>query len=268
MRRLIGLLAITATTLFAKTTSDKTIFGFTASSAAKERALEAQFDSKLNRDNLRNWMQRLSARPHHLGSDYDRQNAEFIASLFRSWGYDTAIEEFQVLFPTPRTRVVELIAPEHFTAKLFEPPLSQDRTSGQTDEQLPVYNAYSIDGDVTGDLVYVNYGIPADYEELERRGVDVKGKIVIARYGGSWRGIKPKVAAEQGAIGCIIYSHPRDAGEHQGAVSPKGAWRSEDGAQRGSVADIFLYSGDPLTPFLGATQNSKRLPVKEAPTLT
>src|SRR5256712_9211840 len=268
MRRLIGLLAITATTLFAKTTSDKTIFGFTASSAAKERALEAQFDSKLSRDNLRNWMQRLSARPHHLGSDYDRQNAEFIASLFRSWGYDTAIEEFQVLFPTPRTRVVELIAPEHFTAKLFEPPLSQDRTSNQTDEQLPVYNAYSIDGDVTGDLVYANYGIPADYEELERRGVDVKGRIVITRYGGSWRGIKPKVAAEHGAIGCIIYSDPRDDGYSQGDVYPKGAYRNENGAQRGSVMDMPIHPGDPLTPGVGATANAKRIDRKDSDVIT
>src|SRR5207237_8714961 len=131
--------------------------------------------SKLNRDNLRNWMQRLSARPHHLGSSYDSQNADFIASLFKSWGYDTAIEEFQVLFPTPHKRLVELIGPEHFTARLFEPPVAGDRTSGQSEEQLPVYNAYSIDGDVTGDLVYANYGVPADYEILERNGVDVKG---------------------------------------------------------------------------------------------
>src|SRR5438034_1318490 len=259
MRRLTALLALVATTLFAQRSDDQSIFGFTASSAAKERTLEAQFDTKLNRDNLRNWMQRLSARPHHLGSDYDRQNAEFIASLFRSWGYDTSIEEFQVLFPTPRKRVVELIAPERFTAKLFEPPVAVDATSGQTSEQLPVYNAYSIDGDVTGDLVYVNYGVPADYEELEKRGVDVKGKIAIARYGGSWRGIKPKVAAEHGAIGCIIYSDPRDDGYFQGDVYPKGAWRSEWGAQRGSVADMPLYAGDPLTPGVGATKDAQRL---------
>ncbi len=200
MRRWTITLALASTTLFAQTTTDKPILGFTASNAAKEHALEAQFDAKLNRDDLRNWMQRLAARPHHLGSDYDRQNTEFIASLFKSFGYDTHVEEFQVLFPTPKKRLVELIAPEKFTAKLFEPPLPQDATSGQTNEQLPVYNAYSIDGDVTGDLVYVNYGVPADYDELERRGVDVKGKIAIARYGGSWRGIKPKVAAEHGAM--------------------------------------------------------------------
>src|SRR5437870_4523734 len=269
MKHSLALVTIVfAATLYAQTTSDKPILGFTAASAAKEHALEAQFDAKLNRDDLRNWMQRLSARPHHLGSDYDRQNAEFIASLYRSFGFDTHIEEFQVLFPTPKKRLVELIAPEKFTAKLFEPPLPQDATSGQTNEQLPVYNAYSIDGDVTGDLVYVNYGVPADYDELERRGVDVKGKIAIARYGGSWRGIKPKVAAEHGAIGCIIYSDPRDDGYYQGDVYPKGPYRNDNGAQRGSVMDMPIHPGDPLTPGVGATANAKRLDRKDVDVFT
>ena len=259
---------IAGATLFAQNTADKPILGFTPANAAKEHALEAQFDAKLNRDELRAWMQRLSARPHHLGSDYDRDNAEYIASLYRSFGYDTHIEEFQVLFPTPKKRLVELIAPERFTAKLFEPPLKEDATSGQTSEQLPVYNAYSIDGDVTGDLVYVNYGVPADYDELDRRGVDVKGKIVLARYGGSWRGIKPKVAAEHGAIGCIIYSDPRDDGYFQGDVYPKGAYRNENGAQRGSVMDMPIHPGDPLTPGVGATANAKRLDRKDAEVIT
>ena len=268
-RRLLVLLTVAAAVaLSAQTTNDKPILGFTALNAAKEHALEAQFDAKMNRDNLRAWMQRLSARPHHLGSDYDRQNAEFIASLFRSWGYDTKIEEFQVLFPTPRKRVVEMVEPEKYTAKLFEPPLPQDATSGQSSEQLPVYNAYSIDGDVTGDLVYVNYGIPADYEELERHGVDVKGKIAIARYGGSWRGIKPKVAAEHGAVACIIYSDPRDDGYFQGDVYPKGAYRSENGAQRGSVMDMPIHPGDPLTPGVGATANARRIDRKDVDVFT
>src|SRR4030095_618772 len=155
-----------------------------------------------------------------------------------------------------------------YQAKLAEPVLPEDSTSGLTDEQLPVYNAYSTDGDVTGELVHVNFGVPADDEELERRGIDVKGKIVIARYYGSWRGIKPKVAAEHGAIGCIIYSDPREDGYFQGDVYPKGAWRSDRGAQRGSVADMPIYPGDPLTPGVGATKEAKRLPIKEAPTLT
>lgn len=242
--------------------------GFTAAGSEQQRALESRFDSSLKAENLRTWLKRLSARPHHVGSPYDKDNAEFIAGLLRSWGYDTNIEEFQVLFPSPKSRLVEMTSPEKFTLKLNEPALKEDATSGQQDEQLPTYNAYSVDGDVTGPLVYVNYGVPADYEELEKRGVDVKGKIVIARYGGSWRGIKPKVAAEHGAIGCIIYSDPKNDGFYQGDVYPKGAWRSEDGVQRGSVMDMPLYPGDPLTPGIGATSTARRLNIKDAKTLT
>src|SRR5436305_2522363 len=262
------LLAACLLLLAAAPNDEKPIFGFASANAGNEHALEAQFDAHLNRDDLRAWMKRLSARPHHLGSAHDHDNQLFIESLFKSWGYDAHIEQFDVLFPTPKTRLVELVAPEKYTAKLAEVPLPQDATSGQTAEQLPVYNAYSVDGDVTGDLVYVNYGIPADYDQLERRGVDVKGKIAIARYGGSWRGIKPKVAAEHGAIGCIIYSDPRDDGYFQGDVYPKGAYRNEVGAQRGSVMDMPVYSGDPLTPGVGATANAKRLAIKDVQVLT
>jgi N-acetylated-alpha-linked acidic dipeptidase len=251
-----------------KPLADPPLLGFSPESSARQLELEARFDALLNKEDLRNWMQRLSARPHHVGSPYDKQNAEFIASQFKSWGYDTKIEQFDVLFPTPKTRILEMISPERFTAKLTEPALTQDPTSNQADEQLPVYNAYSIDGDVTGQLVYVNYGIPRDYDSLASRGIDVKGKVVIARYGQSWRGIKPKVAAEHGAIGCIIYSDPRDDGYFAGDVYPKGAFRNEYGAQRGAVQDMPTYPGDPLTPGIGATKNAKRLDVKSAPTIT
>jgi N-acetylated-alpha-linked acidic dipeptidase len=244
------------------------LLGFSDARAAEQRALEARFDSFLNAANLRDWMKRLSARPHHVGSPYGKENAEFMAGLFRSWGYQTRIEEFRVLFPTPKVRLLEMEAPARYTATLSEPPIPEDSTSGQTAEQLPVYNAYSIDGDVTGELVYVNFGVPKDYEELERRGIDVKGKIVIARYYGSWRGIKPKVAAEHGAVGCIIFSDPHEDGYFLGDVYPQGGWRPERGAQRGSVADMPVYSGDPLTPGVGATENARRLDVKSAPTLT
>jgi N-acetylated-alpha-linked acidic dipeptidase len=186
-----------------------------------------QFDSQLNTENIRDWMKRLSAHPHHVGSKYDKDNAEFLASQFKSWGYDTHIEEFYVLFPTPKVRVLEMLQPEKFTAKLKEPALKEDSTSDQINEQLPTYNVYSADGDITAELVYVNYGVPKDYEILEENGIDVKGKIVIARYGGSWRGIKPKVAAEHGAVGCIIYSDPKEDGYYEGDVYPKGAFRSE-----------------------------------------
>ncbi|HEX8500872.1 MAG TPA: transferrin receptor-like dimerization domain-containing protein [Pyrinomonadaceae bacterium] len=246
----------------------RALTGFTAEGAARQRALEARFDSLLKKENLREWMRRLSARPHHVGSPHDRDNAEFMAGLLRSWGYDAQVESFDVLFPTPKTRLLELTAPERYAARLSEPELKEDATSGQAAEQLPVYNAYSTDGDVTGQLVYVNYGVPRDYEELERRGIDVKGKVVLARYGGSWRGIKPKVAAERGAVGCLIYSDPRDDGYFQGDVYPKGAWRNEWGAQRGSVADMPVFPGDPLTPGVGSVKGAKRLALKDAPTLT
>lgn len=273
MRRLLSgilLFCLLSVNFFAQTrpVEERTLMGFTREGSLSQKSLETKFDSFLKRENLRDWMKRLSARPHHVGSPYDKENAEFMASLFKSWGYDTQIESFDVLFPTPKTRVLEMLVPEKFIAKIAEPALTEDSTSNQQNEQLPVYNAYSIDGDVTGGLVYVNYGIPADYEELERRGISVKGKIVIARYGGSWRGIKPKVAAEHGAIGCLIYSDPRNDGFYQGDVYPKGAWRNENGAQRGSVADMPLFPGDPLTPGVGSTKSAKRLALKDAPTLT
>jgi N-acetylated-alpha-linked acidic dipeptidase len=267
LRLLYSLLGV-AVLLSAAPPDEKPLLGFSGVRADDERALEGKLDTLVRKENLRDGMKRLSARPHHLGSAYDKVNAEFIAAQFKAWGYETAIEEFQVLFPTPKTRVLELLSPEPFKAALAEPALAEDATSGQTDEQLPVYNAYSIDGDVSGELVYVNYGVPKDYEELEHRGISVKGKIVIARYFGSWRGIKPKVAAEHGAVGCIIYSDPRDDGYFQGDVYPKGAFRSSRGAQRGSVMDMPLYPGDPLTPGVGATPDAKRLPIQEAATLT
>jgi N-acetylated-alpha-linked acidic dipeptidase len=214
-------------------------------------------------------MQKLSAHPHHVGSLADKDNAEWIASKFKEFGLDTHIEQFDVLFPTPKERLVELVeGGPRFVAKLQEPALPQDPTSNQQAEQLPTYNAYSIDGDVNAPLVYVNYGIPEDYEQLERMGVSVQGKIVIARYFHSWRGIKPKVAAEHGAVGCLIYSDPHEDGFVQGETFPAGAYRPPDGVQRGSVADMPFYPGDPLTPGVGATKDAKRLKIEDAATIT
>ncbi len=217
---------------------------------------------------IKETVRRLSARPHHVGSAYDKDNAEWLLAQFKSFGWDAQIESFDVLFPIPKLRLLEMTAPTRFTAKLEEPPVAVDPTSNQTSEQLPTYNAYSIDGDVTGPLVYVNYGRPQDYEALERRGVSVKSAIVIARYGQSWRGIKPKVAAEHGAIGCLIYSDPRDDGYAAGDVFPKGPMRNADGVQRGSVMDMPVHPGDPLTPGVGATPDAKRLGIRDAATLT
>ncbi len=241
--------------------------GFTSKSVATEREWEKKLQDGISRDNLRENMHRLSARPHHVGSPYDKENAEWILSKFKEWGFGAHIETFSVLFPTPKERVVELIAPTQFRAKLQEPAVPVDPTSSQTAEQLPTYNAYSADGDVTGSLVYVNYGSREDYEQLDRLGISVKGAIVIARYGESWRGIKPKVAAERGAVGCIIYSDPRDDGYFKGDDYPTGGWRPKEGVQRGSVMDTD-HPGDPLTPGVGATTDAKRLSRQEAKTIT
>ncbi len=229
---------------------------------------ESRFRSLTNKENIRENDKRLSARPHHLGSPYDKENAEWILARFKEWGFDAKIETFNVLSPTPKERFLEMVGPTTFTAKLKEPTIQGDPTSDQQSEQLPTFNAYSVDGNVTAPLVYVNYGIPGDYDELERQGISVKGTIVIARYGASWRGIKPKVAAEHGAIGCIIYSDPRDDGFFQGDVFPKGAYRNKDGVQRGSVLDMPIYPGDPLTPGVGATKNAKRLDLNDVKVFT
>jgi N-acetylated-alpha-linked acidic dipeptidase len=229
---------------------------------------EERFRAIPSPQNERDYMQRLSARPHHVGSPYDKDNAEWMVAKLKSWGLDATIENFDVLFPTPKERLIEMVAPTKFTAKLAEPAIAIDPTSNQQSEQLPVYHAYSIDGEATAPLVYVNYGIPADYEQLARMGISVNGAIVIARYGGSWRGIKPKVAAEHGALACIVYSDPRDDGYAVNDVFPEGPERPRDGAQRGSVMDMPLYPGDPLTPGIGAVPGAKRLALSEAKTLT
>jgi len=248
---------------------EQPLFGYSAASSRTERQWEEKLRAIPSPENLRAYMQRLSAQPHHVGSTYDKNNADWIASKFKEFGLDTHIEQFDVLFPTPKERVVELVeGGPKFTAKLQEPALSQDLTSNQQTEQLPTYNAYSIDGDVTAPLVYVNYGIPEDYEQLDRMGISVQGKIVIARYYHSWRGIKPKVAAEHGAVGCLIYSDPHEDGFVHGETFPAGPFRPPDGVQRGSVADMPFYPGDPLTPGVGATKDAKRLKIEEAATIT
>jgi N-acetylated-alpha-linked acidic dipeptidase len=243
--------------------------GYSPRTSQAERDWEIKFRAIPDPANLRAYMQRLSARPHHVGSAYDKDNAEWILAHFKEWGLDAHIEQFDVLFPTPKIRLLEMTAPTKFTAKLEEPALEIDPTSNQKSEQLPTYNAYSIDGDVTAPLVFVNYGLPEDYEKLDRLGISVKGAIVIAKYLHSWRGIKPKVAAEHGAIGCLIYSEPQDDGYTRDDVFPKGPMRPPDGVQRGSVMDFASASpGDPLTPGVGATPGAKRLTVAEAKSIT
>jgi N-acetylated-alpha-linked acidic dipeptidase len=242
------------------------IQGFSSRGAAAEVQLEQRFDADLSPAELRSWMEQLSSAPNHVGSAHDKANAEFILKKFREWGWDASIEQFSVLYPTPREELLELTAPTHFVAKLREPPIDGDGTSKQEGE-LPPYNVYGADGDVSAELVYVNQGMPDDYKELERQGVSVKGRIVLTRYGGGWRGLKPKLAYQHGAIGCLIFSDPRDDGYGSGDVYPSGGFRPRDGVQRGSVQDLTQYSGDPLTPGVGATAGAKRLALRDATTI-
>lgn len=251
----------------AKAASGTNLLGFTSSNAVTQLALEKTFDAQLNPDDQRAWLEQMSAEPNHVGSAHNKANAEFMLRKFREWGWDAKIEEFEVLYPTPRKLALEMVAPVQYTARLHEPPLPGDRTSGTTEAALPPYHAYGADGDVTAPLIYVNHGMPDDYKELARHGISVKGLIVIARYGGGWRGLKPKLAYENGAVGCIVYSDPEDDGYGVGDTYPKGGFRPSDGVQRGSVQDLTLYAGDPLTPGVGATKDARRLSVSEAKTV-
>ncbi|MBT8239373.1 MAG: M28 family metallopeptidase [Croceitalea sp.] len=256
-------------TIFCITLSaQESILGFTPENAEAELQLEKEFESQLSKQNLDEWMQLMAAEPHWVGTAYGEKNAKWIEKQFKSWGYDTRIDTYHVLFPYPKVRVLELTAPTKYKAKLTAVAVEGDSFTAQGDALLPSYNAFSTDGDVEAELVFVNYGVPSDYEELEKLGIDVKGKIVIAKYYGSWRGIKPKLAAEKGAIGCIIYSDPKDDGYFQGDVYPKGAFKNSTGVQRGSVMDMPLYPGDVLTPGYGATKDAKRLERENAPTIT
>jgi len=245
----------------------QSLIGFGADAAKKEIELETSFDKQLQVNNLRDWMKRMTAYPHQLGSAYGLNNALFLRDKLTSWGFEAHLDTVHVLFPTPKVRILELTEPTKFKASLTERAVKEDATSGQTKDVLPPYHAFSADGDVTAELVFVNYGIPDDYEELAKLGIDVKGKIVIAKYGNSWRGIKPKVAYEHGAIGCIIYSDPKEDGFFQGEVYPKGPFKNDAGAQRGSVVDLPLAPGDPLSNGFVADKDNPRLSVKDAPSM-
>jgi N-acetylated-alpha-linked acidic dipeptidase len=272
MRKLVACLTLFASSAYAvDAVAPPPLRGYTPEHSAAEVQWEQKYRAATDAARIRENMRRLSARPHHVGSPYDKDNAEWLLAQLQSFGLDARIETFEALFPTPKLRHLELLGPTKFVAKLDEPVLKIDPTTDQKNEQLPTYNAYSRDGDVTAPLVYVNYGAPADYDRLAEMGVSVKGAIVIVRYGQTWRGIKPKVAAQHGAVGCLIYSDPRDDGYTRADVFPAGPMRPPDGVQRGSVMDMPVYPGDPQSPGFGATPGGgggKLIPLAEVQTIT
>jgi N-acetylated-alpha-linked acidic dipeptidase len=238
-----------------------------ASGVPGGRAREAAFDASISSADQTAWLKDMSSAPNNVGSPHDKANAEKTLALFKSWGWDAHIETFQVLYPTPISTTLELVTPQHVVLGGQEPAVPGDPTSAELQGALPPYVAFQGDGDVTAPVVYVNYGMPADYDELARRGIDVKGKIVLARYGAGWRGLKPKLAQEHGAAGCLIYSDPADDGYGKWDSYPRGGGRPADGVQRGSVQDMTTYPGDPLTPGVGATADAKRLTREQAVTI-
>ena len=245
---------------------DRAIRGFPADEAALQHRREMQLRAVPSPERIREHVRTISASPHWAGGPGSRRVAEFALAQFKAAGLDAWIEEHEAYMPMPTERRVRLVAPRSYELRLAEPVVAEDPDTGDAG-QLPTFNAYSADGDVTAELVYVNYGVPEDYARLEKRGVSVEGKIVIARYGGSWRGIKPKVAWEHGAVGCLIYSDPRDDGYYQGDVYPAGPFRPEFGVQRGSVIDMTIHPGDPLTPGWGSEAGGRKLPVGDAKTI-
>jgi N-acetylated-alpha-linked acidic dipeptidase len=240
--------------------------GFPGDGVAAQGALEERFRAVPAAAGRRESRRAMSAEPHGAGRPGSKVVADYALEKFRAFGLSASIEELEAYMPWPTERRLEMVQPTGRAMLIQEPPVPQDPDSLDAD-QTPTYNAYSADGEVTGEVVYVNYGMPADYLELEKAGVSVKGKIVLARYGGGWRGIKPKVAWEHGAVGCLIYSDPKDDGFYQGDVFPLGPYRPEFGVQRGSVMDMPVHTGDPLTPGWGAERGGRKLQVAEAKTI-
>lgn len=268
MRRALPCLLVVLTFSLVSSThpsaQSKSIRGFPDDAAAAQRQREEQFRKIPDAARLKEYMEAMAAEPHVAGQPSSRKVADYALAKFKSFGLDAKLEVFEAMMPWPIETSVELIAPEKYSLRVKEPVLPEDPDSG---DQTPLYNAYSGDGNVTGEVVYVNYGMPADYDRLKELGVDVKGKIVIARYGAGWRGIKPKVAYEHGAIGCLIYSDPRDDGYYAGDVYPGGPYRPEFGAQRGSVMDMPIHAGDPLTPGWGSEPGGRKNRIEDSQTI-
>jgi N-acetylated-alpha-linked acidic dipeptidase len=254
--RLRSLPFILTLTAFAQAPAVAPLRGFPPGQWKAQHDREEQAKTIPQAERLRIYMDRMAAKPHHAGSPGSKAVADYLSAQLTEWGFDTRIETFQALIPYPTTRTLEMTAPVRFRAKLAEPSIPDDPGTAQ-ENQLPTFNAYGASGDVTAPLVYVNYGQPEDFEYLKKQGIDLKGKIVIVRYGRAWRGLKPKLAQDNGAVGCLIYSDPREDGFFQSDAYPLGPMRPADGVQRGSVMDMALYPGDPLSPGWASEPNSK-----------
>jgi len=243
------------------------IRGFSAAASAAETAREREFQAMPDAKVAEADFDVMTAAPHHTGSPYEIKLADYVADRLKAFGFDVSRDEYGVLLPWPGERRLDIVGPDEVKLQVEEEKIRGDQWADMPGI-LPAYNAYSPAGDVAGEIVYVNFGIPSDYETLQKLGIDVKGKIVLARYGGSWRGIKPKVAAEHGAVACLIYSDPHEDGYFQGDVYPDGPFRGWGMIQRGSVMDMPRYPGDPSTPGRPSKPGVERIPIDQIKTFS
>ena len=249
--------------VFSQGATGTSLDGFTPAGSTNQRRLEESFRAVPAANSAREHLRRLTAEPHVAGTREDYATAIYVRDQIRSYGISAELKEYEVLLPYPKQPgIVELVTPRRERLMLREAVVPEDPSSSHS-KIIPLFNGYSPSGDVTAPLVYVNYGLPPDYEALKKIGVDVKGKIAIVRYGNSFRGVKAKVAEDNGAVGLIIYSDPADDGYGQGDVYPKGPWRPSSSAQRGSVQYIFQAPGDPLTPGKPSVPGVPRLKMEE-----
>ena len=242
------------------------IRGFKPAHSEIERQLEQQLQSVPDAARAESNLRQLTSQPHMAGTEASHKVAEWLRDQYRSFGFDTDIVTYSAWLPLPREVKLELTAPERKVLASPEQPFEEDPDTYNKDAVVG-FNIYSPSGEVTAPVVYVNYGMPDDYRELEYLGVSVEGKIAIARYGQGFRGVKAKLAEEHKATGLIIYSDPQDDGYTAGDTFPRGPWRPMSGIQRGSILYTQIYPGDPLTPGVPVSSGTKHVSPNDAATL-
>ena len=254
---LLGFFALQTQDIAAQSSSPATaapaqVFGYT--NFSKEAVIEEKFLAVPNAKLAGEHLKTLTAEPHIASSPEDHKTAEYVAEKFRAAGLDTEIVPYRVLMNQPRVVKVEAFDPSG--KQLMSGPTREHVEGDPFDKDPRVvmpFNGSSASGDVTGEVVYANYGRLEDYDELAKQKIDLHGKIVIVRYGANFRGVKVYIAEQRGAIGVIIYSDPQDDGYYKGDPYPNGPWRPDSGVQRGSVQYLFKYPGDPETPGVAST---------------
>ncbi len=245
------------------------LMGFSAEAADQQRSYERIMATVPDAQRMHEYHRTMTRRPHHAGTQQNHEYALYIRDRLDEFGYATEMFKYDILVPWAGENRITLTAPETEEIVVTEPPIPEDPDT-LIEGGLPPMAAYVTPGDVSGELVYVNYGRIQDYRLLEEMGISLEGKIVITRYGGSpgqMRGMKVREAAKRGAVGAIIYSDPEDDGCLRGDVYPKGTWRPWEGVQRGSYLDVPIYPGDPLTPFEPSIPGVERIPMAEAETI-